>query len=35
MTHPIPKVSHMEEIKCGYKTLHQSVRRRLTDHYNL
>ena len=34
MINKIPGVSPVEEIECRYETLHQSVQRRLTDHYN-
>ncbi len=34
MTNSIPNVSSVEEIEQRYEHLHQSIQRRLTDHYN-
>ena len=34
MAKSIPNVSPIEEIEDRYETLHQSIQRRLTDHYN-
>ncbi|MBS3126871.1 hypothetical protein J4228_01760 [Candidatus Woesearchaeota archaeon] len=34
MTKSIPNVSPIEEIEQRYENLHQSIQRRLTDHYN-